>query len=163
MEASHPVPIWKRVGRSSALAVALIVVLFGGFVVFFEDSFISFPAKDGVGPSPGEDVALACSDGVRIHGWYLPHPQAKVSVLLFHGNAGNLEDRRSMIRELRETPANVLAIDYRGYGKSEGKPSEAGLYLDARAASTSVAMSASLKLIAWCWMIGLPIVRRCCA
>lgn len=134
MEAVKPVSIWKRVGRSSALAVGLIVVLFGGFVVFFEDSFIYFPARDGVGPSPGEDVAIACPDGVKIHGWFLSHPEAKVSLLFFHGNAGNIEDRRDVILALRGLKANVLAIDYRGYGKSEGKPSEPGLYLDARAA-----------------------------
>jgi hypothetical protein len=114
--------------------VALCFLLGAGFVVIGEDSFIYFPAKGGVGPSPGEDVTLACSDGVKVHGWYLAHPQAKASVLLFHGNAGNLEDRRGMIRQLRESPANVLAIDYRGSGKSEGKPSEDGLYRDARAA-----------------------------
>jgi len=128
------VPVWKRVLRSAALTVGLVLVLGAGFVMIFEDSFIYFPAKGEVGPSPGEDVFLAASDGVKVHGWFLAHPDAKVSLLFFHGNAGNLEDRRSTIRQLRESPANVLAIDYRGYGRSEGAPSEAGLYRDARAA-----------------------------
>lgn len=130
----QPVPVWKRALRSGALTIGLVFVLGAGFIMFFEDSFIYFPEKGGVGASPGEEVDLTCSDGVKIHGWYAGNPEAKVSVLFFHGNAGNIEHRRDVIRQLRESPANVLAIDYRGYGKSEGKPSEEGLYLDARAA-----------------------------
>jgi hypothetical protein len=129
-----PPPLRTRILRSSCLCVALLGVVGAGFVMIAEDSFIYFPAKGSVGPSPGEELTLTASDGVRIHAWWVPHPQAGVSVLLFHGNAGNLEDRRDLVRQLREHPANVLAVDYRGYGKSEGKPSEEGLYRDARAA-----------------------------
>lgn len=125
---------WKRVLRSGALLAGIYLACGLATVMFLEDSFIYFPEKGGVGKSPGEDVTLTTSDGVRVHGWYVTNPAAKMTLLWFHGNAGNLEHRRDMLRELRELPANVLAIDYRGYGKSEGKPSEAGLYLDARAA-----------------------------
>src|SRR4030095_8262722 len=55
-------------------------------------------------------------------------------VLFFHGNAGNVSYRYDMIRAMMNLPVQVFIIDYRGYGKSEGKPSEQGLYLDARAA-----------------------------
>ncbi len=102
--------------------------------MLFEDAFIYFPARGGVGESPGEDLFLTASDGVRIHGWHVSEPGAGATILWFHGNAGNLEDRRGMLLRLRSLPANVLVIDYRGYGRSEGKPSEAGIYLDARAA-----------------------------
>src|SRR5688572_26471552 len=112
-----PLAPWKRAARSGALILGLVVVLFGGGIRLFEESFIYFPTKGAMGPSPGEEIALVSSDGVRIHGWFVRHPEAKVSVLLFHGNAGNLEHRRSMVLQLRESPANVLAIDYRGYGK----------------------------------------------
>ena len=105
-------------------------------LLFFENSLIFFPAKGGVGraPVPGEDVFLTASDGVRIHAWYVTHPEARVTLLVFHGNAGNLEDRRDWIEGLRRLPANVLTIDYRGYGRSEGSPEEQGVYRDARAA-----------------------------
>ncbi len=126
--------LWKRALRVLAIAATSVFFLGAGCVMLFEDSFIYFPAKGDVGPSPGEDVFLTASDGVRIHGWYAANPAAQVSILWFHGNAGNIENRRDMFLNLRELPANVLAIDYRGYGRSEGKPSEAGLYLDARAA-----------------------------
>lgn len=131
---AHPPVWWKRGLRTLALAAALLLALGAGFVLIFEDSLIYFPTKGGVGPSPGEEVSLTASDGVKIHGWYLANPRAKVTLLWFHGNGGNLEDRRDMMRELSELPSNVLLIDYRGYGKSEGKPSEEGLYRDARAA-----------------------------
>ena len=87
-----------------------------------------------MGASPGEEVWLTATDGVKIHGWYFPHPQARASILHLHGNAGNLEDRRDLVRGLQQLGVNVLAIDFRGYGKSDGKPGEAGLYADSRAA-----------------------------
>ena len=125
---------WKRALRSLGLAIGISIVMFLGFILFFENSFIYFPTRGNVGPSPGEDVFLTTSDGVKIHAWYVTHPDARLSILWFHGNAGNLENRRPMLGKLRELPANVLAVDYRGFGRSEGSPDEPGLYLDARAA-----------------------------
>jgi fermentation-respiration switch protein FrsA (DUF1100 family) len=116
--------------RTTLICYAVILIL----AMIFEDKLIYFPTKDGVGPSPGEEVWLTTADGVKIHGWYLPHPRAKATILHLHGNAGNLEDRRDLVRRLHELGVNVMAIDFRGYGKSEGKPREAGLYADSRAA-----------------------------
>lgn len=123
-----------RVLGLAARAAALLLILGAGFVMLFEESFIYFPRRGDVGPSPGEDVFLTTSDGVRIHGWFVTHPEARFALLWFHGNAGNLEDRRDLLADLRGLPADVLAVDYRGYGKSEGTPSEEGLYRDAQAA-----------------------------
>lgn len=124
----------------------------------FEDRLIYFPTKypDGFWEVESfrsrerqvvpkiEDCFFETSDGVRLHGWYCtPHPNAagslvpvesKMVLLWFHGNAGNLSYRYEMIRAMMELPVQVFIIDYRGYGKSEGKPTEQGLYLDARAA-----------------------------
>ena len=111
-------------------ALFLVVVV----LLLLENSLIFFPTKGDVGKSPGEDVFLTASEGVRIHGWYVTNPQATQTLLCFHGNAGNLEDRREWLEGLRELPANVLIIEYRGCGRSEGQPNEAGVYRDARAA-----------------------------
>ena len=127
-------PWWKRVLRTLGLTALLLFALGTAFVLIYEDSLIYFPTKEGVGESPGEDVTLTCSDSVKVHGWYVTHPKARVTLLWFHGNGGNIEHRRDMLLNLRDLPANVLLIDYRGYGKSGGTPDETGLYRDARAA-----------------------------
>ena len=81
-----------------------------------------------------EDVWLSASDGTKLHAWWISNPNAKFTFLAFHGNASNIANRAEIYEFLRDTPANVLAVEYRGYGHSDGKPSEAGLYLDADAA-----------------------------
>lgn len=124
----------KKGARTALVTAVVSVLILFAAVMIFEDRLIYFPTVGSVGPSPGEEVALTAADGVKLHGWWLPHPQAKATILHLHGNGGNLEDRRDLVRELQALGVNVLAIDWRGYGKSEGKPSEAGLYADARAA-----------------------------
>ncbi len=81
------------------------------------------------------DVWLTAGDGVRIHGWFVPATNPTCSVLFLHGNAGNISHRLDNVRLLVEQlDCQVLIVDYRGYGRSEGVPSEQGLYLDAAAA-----------------------------
>lgn len=143
-----------RIARIILATFVLLVVL----VMAFEDKLIYFPAKypDGLWqidehqPREGditpkiEDSHFAAADGVKLHGWYctpvrwvagqpVPIP-AEMVILWFHGNAGNISHRYEMIRAMLNLPLRILIIDYRGYGKSEGKPSESGLYLDAKAA-----------------------------
>ena len=81
-----------------------------------------------------EDVWLLTSDGVRLHAWWVMSPQASLVTLYLHGNAGNITHRFLPIREITAAGSSVLMLDYRGYGKSEGSPSEHGLYADADAA-----------------------------
>lgn len=81
-----------------------------------------------------EDVWLTASDGTKLHAWWITSPGANFTFLAFHGNASNMANRTPTYEFLRDTPANVLALEYRGYGHSAGKPSEPGLYLDADAA-----------------------------
>jgi len=81
-----------------------------------------------------QDVWLQTEDGVRLHGWYLPHPDADRVLLFFHGNAGNISHRQASLEIFHQLGLNQLILDYRGYGRSGGRPSESGLYRDARAA-----------------------------
>ena len=89
-----------------------------------------------------EDVHLTSSDGVALHGAYYQCPEtietplsARPTVLFFHGNAGDVVRWSHVaIRWQNALGANVLLLDYRGYGKSGGTPSEEGVYLDSRAA-----------------------------
>ncbi len=81
-----------------------------------------------------EDVTLRTADHVQLHGWYIPDQQSEIVLLFFHGNAGNISHRRESIELFHRLGLNVFIIDYRGYGQSEGSPSEKGLYRDADAA-----------------------------
>lgn len=81
-----------------------------------------------------EDVHMTARDGVRLHGWYIPAQDPRGVLLFFHGNAGNISHRMESIRIFRDLGLSVFIIDYRGYGESEGRPGEAGIRKDARAA-----------------------------
>jgi fermentation-respiration switch protein FrsA (DUF1100 family) len=81
-----------------------------------------------------EDVNLLTSDGLRLHGWYLRAPKPRFSLLYCHGNAGDCRDWVNAAPPFVSDGCNLLLFDYRGYGRSEGKPSERGLYLDGEAA-----------------------------
>jgi fermentation-respiration switch protein FrsA (DUF1100 family) len=87
---------------------------------------------------PCEDVWFKAGDGVRLNGWYFPaespSPRAHLVFLLLHGNVGNISHRLGWYRAWLELGVSVFALDYRGYGRSEGRPSEEGTYLDAQAA-----------------------------
>lgn len=81
------------------------------------------------------DIRLQTDDGVALAGWYVPAPAADAPVVLFfHGNAGNIGHRLETLRLLHDAGLSSLIIDYRGFGDSEGQPSEAGTYRDADAA-----------------------------
>lgn len=81
-----------------------------------------------------ESVEIDTADGERLHGWWIPHSTPRASVLFSHGNAGNISHRLDSVQIFHELGLDVLIYDYRGYGRSTGRPSEAGVYRDAEAA-----------------------------
>ncbi|UCB55017.1 MAG: alpha/beta hydrolase [Thiotrichales bacterium] len=81
-----------------------------------------------------ENVSFTTEDQVKLHGWFLPNAESDNVLLFFHGNAGNISHRRDSIEIFHRLGLNVFIFDYRGYGQSEGKPDEQGLYRDANAA-----------------------------
>lgn len=81
-----------------------------------------------------EDVWFRSADGTALHGWWMPSKRARGTVLFCHGNAGNISSQIAAYRYLQRFRLNVFAFDYRGYGRSEGRPSEAGVLADAHAA-----------------------------
>ena len=108
--------------------------------MILEESFIFFPSRYPVGEwnPPNldfEDAAFVSSDGTSLHGWYIRCEKPRAVILFSHGNAGNLSDRADTARVLNELAGvSVMLYDYRGYGQSEGRPSEKGVLDDARAA-----------------------------
>jgi fermentation-respiration switch protein FrsA (DUF1100 family) len=86
-----------------------------------------------------DDVTIETADGERLHGWWVPSPAPPAGhLLLCHGNGGNVGDRVIPIALLRAAGFDVLAFDYRGYGRSSGRASEEGTYRDARAARAAL-------------------------
>ncbi len=87
---------------------------------------------------PFEEVSFRADDGLRLHGWYFPanadSPRVHQVLLLCHGNAGNISNRLHFYRAWLELGLNLFTFDYRGYGRSEGRPGEEGTYRDAQAA-----------------------------
>lgn len=81
-----------------------------------------------------EDVPFMTQDLVRLHGWWFPAEQAKGSLIICHGNAGNISHRLWMPLGLQDTDWNIFLFDYRGYGRSRGRPTEAGTRNDVLAA-----------------------------
>lgn len=116
--------------------------------IFFPDPHLVYgPADFGL---EHEDVWLTTSDGVRIHGWYIPAGAGRPLLLFCHGNAGNISHRLDNIQLLNRKGISVFIFDYRGYGRSEGKITERGLYLDAEAAyewARNRADTESVKLV----------------
>jgi fermentation-respiration switch protein FrsA (DUF1100 family) len=81
-----------------------------------------------------EDVHFAAADDVQLHGWLVHAASPRGTLLFFHGNAGNISHRMDSIRDFTGLGLDVFIFDYRGYGRSEGRPSERGTYRDADAA-----------------------------
>jgi fermentation-respiration switch protein FrsA (DUF1100 family) len=93
-----------------------------------------------------EDAWIQTEDGVRIHGWYCPVDRPRAVVLACHGNAGNITLSASRLTMLtKRFHVSVLMFDYRGYGRSDGQPSEKGVLADGRAARAWLASKANVK------------------
>jgi len=109
------------------------------YMVSFENDYLYFPDRE-LAQTPKDaglvfrDVSFKSGDGVALHGWYMPHAHPRFTLLHLHGNGGNMSNRIRQYRRWHMLGLAVFAFDYRGYGKSEGAPNEAGLNADANAA-----------------------------
>jgi hypothetical protein len=130
-------------------AIGLYVAL-GLFLFFFQARLIYFPRRELAGtPADAglayEEVYLTTTDGVAIHGWFVPAKDQKGVLLYFHGNGGNISHRIEALRQFNRLGLTTLIIDYRGYGKSGGETSEEGTYLDAEAAWAELVSRRNIK------------------
>jgi hypothetical protein len=114
-------------------------VLIALLIYFYQPKLIYFPQKE-VEVTPEyisldyEELTLTTSDDVKLNAWWIPNPDARATLLFLHGNAGNISHRLDSINIFYNLGLSVLIIDYRGYGKSTGAPSEQGTYIDAETA-----------------------------
>lgn len=126
----------------------ILVYLAAGFVLlvvyvrFLEAVSLFVPTrKIAVTPSEAglafEDIYFSTEDHIRLNGWLVKcavKPAEAATILFFHGNAGNIGDRVEKVKNFYKLGVNIFIIDYRGYGKSQGRPTENGMYRDAVAA-----------------------------
>lgn len=117
----------------------LILLLLNGWF-YLQQPHITFYPQAEMAETPAqwgmayEAVELTTADRLKLHGWFIPAAGASKTLLFFHGNGGNISHRGESLAIFHRLGLNVLIIDYRGYGRSEGEPDEAGLYRDAQAA-----------------------------
>lgn len=136
---THIEKSWRRLGL---LAFLSVLVMATPLEAALEHTFLFFPTQQIVWTPAAqgldyEDAWLDTADGVRIHAWFVPGNanEDRPALIFFHGNAGNISHRVFNLELLhRHLGLPVLIVSYRGYGQSEGKASESGLYHDARAA-----------------------------
>ncbi len=131
-----------RSSVTGSTVIWILLLIAGGYLIIlllmylFQAAFIYFPTKNIVATPEDrglayEDVFLHTDDGLRLHGWFIPAEDSRGSVLFFHGNAGNISGRLESITVFNNLGLDVMIFDYRGYGRSEGKPTEQGTYKDA--------------------------------
>lgn len=121
----------------------MITQFLNGLLYFPSRAFNATPRDVGL---RHEDVAFQAEDGTRLHGWWIRSPRqpAIAHVLLAHGNAGNIGDRVLHAKLLTDAGLDVFLFDYRGYGRSEGRPDEEGTYRDMRAARAALLRQADV-------------------
>jgi uncharacterized protein len=124
---------------SAIVLVVVLLVAFKLFVWYLEPRLVFYPFA-GVQATPRSmgiayrDLTLTTRDGVRLAAWWIDHDAARIEVVYFHGNGGNLSNWLPILADIQARGCAILAIDYRGYGASGGASSEQGLYRDADAA-----------------------------
>ncbi|MDH3890863.1 MAG: alpha/beta hydrolase [candidate division Zixibacteria bacterium] len=121
-------------------------VAFGLYLYLSQDRMVFFPSRE-METTPAEiglvfdDVFIEVTDSVQVHAWYVPAPDGNSgsnnshapTVLFFHGNGGNISHRLPTVDLVVGLGANIMLVDYRGYGRSGGVPSEQNMYADALA------------------------------
>ena len=121
------------------IIIAGVYIAFAGFLFIFQSNYVYYPERI-LTTDPGniglsfENVSFETTDGVKLSGWFIPCEGARGVILFCHGNAGNICHRLDSIQKFHQLGLDVFIFDYRGYGQSEGKPSESGTYRDADAA-----------------------------
>ena len=161
------------------LAVKIAVLALEPRLTFFPvRAYPETPAAAGL---PFEDVVLRASDGVSLHGWFIPAADARpdgpgriapsglrrpITLLFFHGNAENIGGCLDLAARARPAGFNLFLVDYRGYGESAGQPSERGLYRDGEAALLHLNSRPGVdpgRIVAWGRSIGAAVAVRVAA
>lgn len=124
------------------IRVVGVYIIFAGYLFFFQSRYVYYPNlvlpilpadPDQIGLS-FENISFKTSDGLELSGWFIPKEDSRGVLLFCHGNAGNIGHRLESIQLFNRLGLEIFIFDYRGYGESEGKPTEKGTYQDAESA-----------------------------
>jgi len=121
------------------VTIASVYIFFAGLLFIFQSHYVYYPERV-LSADPGsiglyfENVSFETTDRVKLSGWVVPSKNARGVLLFCHGNAGNISHRLESIQIYHRLGLDIFIFDYRGYGQSEGKPSEHGTYKDVEAA-----------------------------
>jgi uncharacterized protein len=144
LTARLPLPAFCKSRSMTVVTGGIVIFLFlyvglATILYFTQRSLMYFPETIHTPPREAglpeaEEITLTASDGVRLVGWYVPPHEGKPVILYFHGNGGALRYRVERFHALIKDGIGLVAIEYRGYGGSQGSPSEQGLFADGEAA-----------------------------
>ena len=116
-----------------------VYIIFAGYLFIFQSRYVYYPERvlpadpDRIG-LPFKNISFETKDGLRLSGWFIPKEDSRGVLLFCHGNAGNIGHQLDSIQLFHKLGLEIFIFDYRGYGQSEGKPTEKGTYEDAEAA-----------------------------
>jgi len=121
------------------IIVTSVCVVFIALLFVLQSRYVYYPdrillADPGAIELHFESISFETTDGVKLSGWFIPSERARGVILFCHGNAGNISHRLDSIQIFHRLGLDVFIFDYRGYGQSQGKPTESGTYQDADAA-----------------------------
>ena len=145
-----------------ALLILLLAAVAAGWIALrrFEYDQLYRPTAD-IASTPAQfklrfqEVQFIAADGTALHGWWIPANRPRGTVVYCHGNARNIGSNAHLAPEFFKRGFNLLLWDYRGYGRSAGRPSEKGFYEDARAAfDAAAAMSGKLPIVVYGLSLG---------
>ena len=132
---------WLRSIANIALLVAIAYGVILALLFFFQSRLLYFPEIARAAPATPRTVGLMFDEvwldvepNVKLHAWHVPHLRGKGVALILHGNAGSIALRVDWLRMFHDLGYASFVVDYRGYGRSSGAPSEEGTYADAKAA-----------------------------
>jgi uncharacterized protein len=129
---------------------------------FAQRSMMYFPAAERVSPAAvgfavAKEITLATSDGESVIAWHVAPRDGRPAIVYFHGNGGNLGHRVTRFRALADAGYGLVALSYRGYGGSSGRPSESGIMHDAAAAYTEASRRYGDNLVLWGESLGTAV------
>lgn len=156
----------------SALITILVLAVALKLLVWWLEPRMAFVPWSGVQQTPAAagleftELRIPTADGETLHGWWMPHPEPRAQVIYWHGNGGNLSLWLDVLVDLRRRGFSVMAVDYRGYGASTGRPSERGIYRDAEAAHQRFAQhlqQPGIPVVVWGRSLGCAVASYAAA